>query len=111
VGEDEVARLLADTYGGYLATRRDPSWRAAMEGALDDLLLRMGHLGLVETEAGHLQLPLLGRVCGASSLAFSSIERLLERLRGPLATGLTAERLMAVVQALPEMDDTLHPAV
>jgi replicative superfamily II helicase len=109
VGEGEVARLLANTYGGYLATRRDPSWRAAMEGALDDLLRRMGNLGLVETEAGHLQLSLLGRVCGASSLAFSSIERLLERLRGPLATGLTAERLMAVVQALPEMDDTYTP--
>ncbi len=109
VEEGEVPRLLANTYGGYLATRRDRLWRSSLENALEALLCRMDALGLIETEAGRTRLSLLGQVCGASSFAFASLERLLERLQGPLAIGLTPERLMAVVQALPEMDDTYTP--
>ena len=66
---------------------------------------------MTETEAGRTGLSLLGRVCGRSSLAFPSLERLLDRLRGPLAEGLSAARLMAVVQALPEMDDVYTPVM
>ena len=109
IERDAVPRLLANTYGGYLAARRDPDWRTSLERTLAGLLDRLDALGLTETEAGRTQLSLLGRVCGRSSLSFPSLERLLDRLRGPLGQGLTAERLMAVVQALPEMDSTYTP--
>ena len=111
VERDEVSRLLANTYGGYLAARRDPDWRATLRDSLDALLGRMDTLGLTESDAGRIRLSLLGSVCGRSSLAFPSLDRLLDRLRGPLGHNLTADRLMAVVQALPEMDDVYTPVM
>jgi len=109
VAPGDVPRLLANTYGGYLSARRDPDWHASLRQRLDTLLDRMEALGLAESEAGLMRLSLLGSVCGRSSLAFPSLERLLDRLRGPLGQDLTAARLMAVVQALPEMDDVYTP--
>jgi len=105
---EDVARLLANTYGGFLANRAYPGWRAEMEARVSSLLDRMLALGLLENEAGALRLTLLGRACGQSALALSSSMRLVELLRaaGP---GLTAEQLMALSQALPESDGGYTP--
>src|ERR1700728_4469358 len=47
IARDEVATLLANTYGGYVENRRDPSWRAMMSGEVETLLSRMIELGLL----------------------------------------------------------------
>jgi replicative superfamily II helicase len=56
-----------------------------------------------------LQLTALGRACGESSLALESAVRLIELVRRPWAARLTAGRLMAIVQSLPEMDRQYTP--
>ena len=61
VPRTEVARLLANTFGGYLANRSDPTWRSRTESELEDLLERMIGLGLAEQEGESVQLTLLGR--------------------------------------------------
>jgi ATP-dependent DNA helicase len=108
VPQEEVVRLLTDTYGGFLAAKQYPGWRTEMEVRLRALLDRMIELGLVEKEAGALRLTLLGRACGQSSLALPSAMRLVEFLRstGP---SLNPEQLLALVQALPESDGGYTP--
>jgi replicative superfamily II helicase len=106
VPADAVAGLLANTFGGYLAARRDPAWPARTAAAAADLVRRMEAQGLLERDAdGRLRLTLLGRACGQSSLALASALRVVELVRRPRAGGLTPMALMALVQALPEMDD------
>ncbi|MDQ3668406.1 MAG: caspase family protein [Acidobacteriota bacterium] len=105
----DVTRLLANTYGGYLAVREHPGWRDSIQKRLDDLLREMINLDLLEEEAGRVRLSLLGQVCGRSSLSFTSVMRLISLLKGVQAHGLTAEHLMALTQGLPELDNVFVP--
>jgi helicase len=104
-----VPKLLANTYGGFLAARDDPSWRLRIVNELDALLTRMIELGLVEEEQQYVRLTLLGRACGRSSLSFDSSLRLIEFLRSSGTAGLTAQRLLVVLQVLPESDGGYTP--
>jgi replicative superfamily II helicase len=69
----------------------------------------MINLGLVEEELGRVRLTLLGRACGQSTLSFRSALRLVELIESLGATPLTAERLVALLQGLPEMDRVYTP--
>jgi helicase len=106
----EVVRLLANTYGGYLASRRDPDWRVRTEERLLNVLdLMVGHALVEKTDDRSVRLTLLGQACGRSSLAFGSVLRLVRLLRARAGQRLTAEHLMVLVQALPEADATYTP--
>jgi replicative superfamily II helicase len=109
IHKDEVLQLLINTFGGYLANREHPGWRADMEQRLRQLLADMIRLQLVEQELDKVQLTLLGRACGESSLSFRSAMRLVDLVRSVGAQGITAEQLMALVQALPESDGNYTP--
>ncbi len=109
VERNRVVRLLLNTYGGYLANSKFPHWRIVVEQNLDDLLTKMIALGLVEQEASVVQLTLLGRACGNSSLAFSSALKLVEFLRAYGGIALSATDIMALVQILPESDNGYTP--
>ncbi len=109
IRKDEVLQLLLNTFGGYLANREHPGWRADMEQRLQQLLADMIRLQLVEEELDKVQLTLLGRPCGESSLSFRSAMHLVDLVRSVGAQGITAEQLMALVQALPESDNSYTP--
>ena len=109
VPRTDIIQLLANTYGGYLANRQNPSWRDTMKQHLEQLLSRMLSLGLLEQEADLVQLTLLGRACGQSSLSLQSTMRLVEVLRSSGIVNITAEHLMAIVQVLPESDAIYTP--
>jgi helicase len=109
VHKDEVLQLLLNTFGGYLANRHHPAWRSEMESRLKSLLTDMIRLRLIEEELDNVQLTLLGRACGESSLSFRSAMRLVDLVQSVGAQGITAEQLMALVQALPESDSNYTP--
>ena len=109
IHKDEVLQLLINTFGGYIANRAHPGWRADMEQRLRQLLADMIRLQLVEQELDKVQLTLLGRACGESSLSFRSAMRLVELVRSVGAQGISAEQLMALVQSLPESDGNYTP--
>lgn len=109
VPADAVVALLANTFGGYLAARRDPSWHTRLTTDLGALVSRMRTLELLEADTnGALRLTLLGRACGQSSLSLPSALRVVELVR-QRAGQLTPERLMAMVQAIPELDAQYTP--
>src|SRR5437879_951779 len=97
--QKDVGRLLADTYGGFLASRQYPGWRQETERTVQETLSRMLQLGLVEQEGEDVRLTLLGRACGQSSLVLSSAMRLVELLTAA-GSKLVPEHLLAIVQAL-----------
>lgn len=101
--------MIANTYGGYLRALTDPGWQKRQETQLADLVPRMLADKLLERDKNMLSLTLLGRVCGSSSLALESALRLVEILQETVSTGISPERLMALVQALPELDDLYTP--
>ncbi len=107
IPRDAVVKLLASTYGGYLATKADPTWHERTINDLENLLRQMIALGLVDEEPPYVRLTLLGRACGNSSLRFRSALRFVRTLRARETTAMTAEHLMVLVQALPELD-ALH---
>jgi helicase len=109
VHKDQVLQLLLNTFGGYLANRQHPAWQNDMEQRLGTLLTDMIRLRLVEEELDNVQLTLLGRACGESSLSFRSAMRLVDLVQSVGAQGITAEQLMALVQALPESDSNYTP--
>ena len=110
VPADAVVRLLANTFGGYLATRRDSKWPERIAREAGDLVRRMEAQGLLERDAmGLLHLTLLGRACGESSLSLASALRLVELVRRQRGGALTPGTLMALVQGLPEMDQQYTP--
>ena len=104
----EVSRLL-ESYGGYLAAKGRPGWKSEIELQLEDLLARIIRQGLVEEDGEFVRLTLLGRACGNSSLSLESFLRLVELLKGLAAANVTAEKLVAVLQALPESDGGYTP--
>jgi helicase len=109
VRRDDVARLLANTYGGFLASKGRPGWKGEIERQLNDLLARMIQQDLVELDGEFVRLTLLGRACGSSALSLESALRLVELLRGLGAPRVTADNLIAIVQALPESDGGYTP--
>ena len=59
----EVINLLLNTYGGYLANKKNPQWRDILSKQLEKLLEKMISLGLVSQEGEYIQLTLLGPGC------------------------------------------------
>lgn len=109
VPRKDLVRLLANTYGGYLANKTNPNWQSGMAQQLEDLVIRMMKLNLLEEEGDFVQLSLLGIACGRSALSFESCMRLVEILRSVPPDNLTAEQLMALVQSLRESDNGYTP--
>ncbi|MCE7888109.1 MAG: DEAD/DEAH box helicase [Sorangiineae bacterium PRO1] len=109
VREADVPKLLAGTFGGFLAARDSPNWQADTVRQLAELLQRMVTLGLVDRNGDDVQLTLLGRACGRSSLKFESALQLVAMLKEREATGVSAEDLLVMVQGLPEVDATHTP--
>lgn len=109
IPKKDITSLLANTYGGYQATCVDATWPKKMETQVNDLLTRMLNLGLLEEEGENVQLSLLGRACGNSSLSFESSLRLVELVRGYSSPRLDGLTLLALVQILQECDDTYTP--
>jgi helicase len=106
---ESVPHLLANTYGGFLAQRSDPQWAAQTEQKIRETLQRFIELGLLEQQGDEVQLSLLGRACGQSTLGFESAMRLVEIVRGIDASEVTPFNLVALVQALPEADGGYTP--
>ncbi|UOG77651.1 DEAD/DEAH box helicase (plasmid) [Hymenobacter tibetensis] len=105
----EVARLLANTYGGYVASRENPAWRPQVQSQLGYLLEQLLSAGIVEQVEDMLRLTVVGEACATSTLSFESVLRLLQLLRRLSITSLTLTRLLALTQALPELDETYTP--
>ncbi|GAB4015168.1 caspase family protein [Spirosoma migulaei] len=106
---NDVSSLLANTYGGYIAGRADPDWRQRTEVYVERIMVDLIQYGLVEQEDKHVQLTLLGFASANSSLAFPSIVRLLQVLQQIGSATVSLERLLALTQVLPELDDTYTP--
>ena len=111
VKREDVSRLLANTYGGYVANKNNPKWQSETTQRIEDLLDRMISYGLVEQENEFVQLSLLGRACGSSALTFESSLRLVEFIDSVTPENLSLKWLMAIVQALPELDDSYTPVM
>ena len=109
IRRDAVIDLVANTYGGYLAILRDPSWRNGMIVRLTQLLDRMQTDGLIEARGEQLSLSMLGRVCGESPLSLNSALQAVELIRLLTPKLATLETLLAMVEALPERDEDYTP--
>lgn len=105
----EVATLLANTYGGYAASRENPNWRPQIDGQVERIIQDLLQAGIAEQEGPLLQLTILGFACANSSLSFDSILRLLRLLRLLNPATMSLEHLLALTQALPELDNTYTP--
>jgi helicase len=109
VPRTEVATLLVNTYGGYVASRDNPNWRPQMDGQVARIIYDLLQAGIAEQEGPLLQLTIVGFACANSSLSFESVLRLLHLLRQLNPATATLTRLLALTQALPEFDDTYTP--
>lgn len=109
IREDELISVIANTYGGYLRALNDPGWQKRQEIQLANLVPRMLADGLIERDGDMLSLTLLGRACGGSSLTLESALQLVEILQKTASTAISPEKLMALVQALPELDAQYTP--
>jgi len=109
VPRSEVPQLLVHTFGGYLLARANPNWTQGVIQDVERLLQRMLESGLAEQEGNQLQLTLLGKACGRSSLSFESALRLVELLKQRDLKQLKADDLVALLQVLQEADDTYTP--
>jgi helicase len=109
IKEDELIGVISNTYGGYLNNLNDPGWQKRTELQLSELLPRLIENGLLEHDENLLRLTLLGKACGSSSLTLESSLQLIEMLRAMIPTGISAEKLMVLIQALPELDNQYTP--
>lgn len=109
IDEAAVPHLLANTYGGFLAAQTDTAWTARTEAKISAIVTQFVQLGLLERQAGKVQLTLLGRACGQSSLSFDSAMRLVESVRALPQAELSAFRLVGLLQLLPEADRLYTP--
>jgi helicase len=105
----EIPGLLVNTFGGYSASRANPSWLAMIEPRIGQLVTRLLQAGLAEDECGLIHLTLLGQAVGASSLAFESGLRLVELLRGLDILSTPAANILGLVQVLDEMREVYTP--
>lgn len=109
VEKKQIASLLVNTYGGYLATVNDASWPKKIGLTLSNLIERMLSNGLLEEEEDRISLTLLGKACGNSSLSFESSLRLVALVRAYSADALGPEEFMVMVQILEESDASYTP--
>jgi helicase len=109
VKESDVPHLLSNTYGGFLARDADPKWQAETEARIASIVAQFLQFGLLERHDDQVQLTLLGRACGQSSLAFDSGMRLIEAIRSTSGSELTAFKLVGLIQMLPEADSLYTP--
>src|SRR5260370_29481753 len=109
VRANDVARLLINTFGGYLLARNDSEWGQRTQAELASLIHRMLTASLLIQDGEFLSLTLLGKTCGSSALSFESTLRLIEMLQVQREMALQPLRLMALVQGLTEMDETFIP--
>ena len=109
-GED-VPRLVANTYGGYLANRASAGWRDDLRTFVLSLLGEWEALDLLERHGSIVRLTLLGQACGRSALSLDSALLLVRLLQQAAAAPMTAETLMALLQVLPEADATYTPVL
>jgi len=105
----DVPTLLANTYGGFLASKRDPNWAQSTRATVERLVDRMLALTLLEEDGDGVSLTPLGRACGSSALSLASALRLVEMLRSLNQGTLTSFVLMGIVQSLPESDQNYTP--
>ncbi len=109
VRAEDIPTLLVNTFGGYTASRDNSGWVARVVVEIARLVERLLNARLAETEGELVHLTMLGRACGASSLSFESSLRLIEIVR-PLDPDATPpHQVLALIQALQEMDDTYTP--
>jgi replicative superfamily II helicase len=109
VPRNDAVRLLTSTFGGYISSKSNPGWQAAMADRLNKILDLMLKLELVEEELGFIKLTILGHACGRSSLGFTSAMRLVGTLKEVAASPIRAEDLVVLIQALPELDALYTP--
>jgi helicase len=109
VARAAVPALLANTFGGYLASKTSPASATSVEVLVERLVERMLRLELLEEEGERIGLTLLGRACGASALSFESCMRLIEVLRAVGQQQIDVVRLVALVQLLDESDGGYTP--
>jgi helicase len=109
IHRDDIVNLLSNTYGGYVANRKDPDWEKNMRLTIANLYAEMIRLEILEEENGIVHLTILGKTCGESVISFRSAMRFVDLLRQYSKTTLEAADLMALVQALPESDDSYTP--
>lgn len=102
VPRESIITLLANTFGGYLENRNNPTWISDTQTQLEALLENMIELELIEEIEGNVNLTLLGKACGKSSLSFSSSMQLVREIKN-FGAGLTAMQLMGIIQVLPEV--------
>ena len=105
----DVPGLLLNTYGGYCSSLANPQWAQAIQADTTRFLERLIHAGLAEMDGELVQLTLLGRACGASSLSFESGLRLVELMQAVNPQTAKAEAILCVVQVLAEMDSIYTP--
>ncbi|QDT27862.1 ski2-like helicase [Gimesia panareensis] len=105
----DVFRLLANTFGGYLANREDPNWFSHAQVEAEKFVGEMLRLEIAEINGDEIQLTILGRACANSLLDFRSSIRLIEVLQQLPPDQFTMERLMVLVQLLPESDNVYTP--
>lgn len=109
VKESDVPHLLSSTYGGFLAGKADPGWQLATEHRVAEIVGQFIERGLLERHDGQVQLTLLGRACGQSSLSFDSSMRLVDAIRDASADHVDAFKLVGLLQVLPEADRQYTP--
>lgn len=102
IPRSNAINLLSNTFGGYLLNRENPNWANETEHTLTELLDKMISLNLVEQMGDNINLTLLGKACGKSSLSFQSVMMLVEKLKH-LSGQLSAIELVGLIQILPEV--------
>jgi helicase len=106
---DDVPTLLANTYGGYLRARQNPNWVVTVRHSVEELLAEMAALDLLEVADETVSLSLLGAAVGRSSLSLEGALGLISILQDLSPGELTPISLVALLQALPEMDKLYTP--
>lgn len=109
VKSTELIPLINNTYGGFLATIKDPEWQRQTQAYLTELVPKLVSAGLLSEEDQEVSLTLLGQVCGESSLSLESSIRLIQLLRSLDMDSIRPLHLMALIQALSELDDHFVP--
>lgn len=109
VPKSEVARLLANTYGGFLLSASDPDWHQRLTRSVERIVQEMLTLKIVEEERGTVRLTLLGRACASSPLSFGSSLRLVEMVNAVPSARLRPETLLALIQVLDESSGGYTP--
>ncbi|ARP67374.1 MULTISPECIES: DEAD/DEAH box helicase [Mesorhizobium] len=109
IPSNAVVDLVANTYGGFLASLRDPAWRGSMSTRLLNLMTRMQHDGLIDERDGRLRLTPLGRACGESPLSLESSMQAVELLRQLPPDSIGLETVLVLLEALPERDEDYTP--